>query len=209
MSEKNLVTLTNNSLAYLDEEKKAVDDLNAKILRCRKNALAKSLTESTLIRTDMIKKIKRWTDVIETRLFDPVVIKEMDINKVMSLMKLVTMFSVKIFAQVNQMESVLKAYMSTEQMVSNFQQTPHTETEEIEMKKKLTKAFVDIFSKTAETTVPVPPKQIPEAVEIIPEVIQKVTEDAEKVEADILEDIEKDTEDLLKGIDDFIKPDKL
>lgn len=207
MNDKPLVTLTKNALTYLEDEKKAVDELNAKILRCRKNSLAKSLTESTMIRTDMIKKIKKWTDIIETRLFDPTVIKEMDINKVMSLMKLVTMFSVKIFAQVNQMESVLKAYLSTEQMVNNFQQTPHTESEEIEMKKKLTKAFVDIFSKTAETAVPVPPKQITE--EVIPEIIQQATEDAEKVENDIMEDIEKDTEDLLKGIDDFIKPDKL
>jgi hypothetical protein len=130
---KEIVSLTKNELTYLEEENKAVTDLNRKIVKFRKTALAKSLMDSTQVRTDIVKKIKKWIDIIETRLFDPVVMKELDINKVMSLMKIVTMFSVKIFNQVDKMEGILKSYLATEQMVANFESRPHTMNEETEI----------------------------------------------------------------------------
>lgn len=204
---KSLVTLTKNELTYLEEENKAVTDLNRKIVKFRKTALAKSLMDSTQVRTDIVKKIKKWIDIIETRLFDPVVMKELDINKVMSLMKIVTMFSVKIFNQVDKMEGILKSYLATEQMVANFESRPHTMNEEVEMKKQLTKTFIDIFAKTAETATPAS-QSIVVGKETIDQPPTVETEDVESSD-DISKDAIQDTEDLLKNIDDFIKPDEL
>lgn len=203
---KSLVTLTKNELTYLEEENKAVTDLNRKIVKFRKTALAKSLMDSTQVRTDIVKKIKKWIDIIETRLFDPVVMKELDINKVMSLMKIVTMFSVKIFNQVDKMEGILKSYLATEQMVANFESRPHTMNEEVEMKKQLTKTFIDIFAKTAETVSPAN-----QTIVVGKETIDQPVVETEETESsdDISKDAIQDTEDLLKNIDDFIKPDEL
>lgn len=139
----------------------SIELFNKKIATMRKRQLLTALHTATTVRVELIQKIKNWINMLEKRIFDPTIIQEMDLNKVIGLFKFVSQYSLKMLAQINDMEELFKKYTETMQVMDNLDKKPSaslSSDEVTEMKKNLMKAFIDNLKTKSETIEPPKPK---------------------------------------------------
>jgi hypothetical protein len=152
MQMSNIIKISPEKLHYLNKQKDTIEMLNSKLQHFRKQHLYSSLKESTVMRNELIQKVRNWINVLETRIFDPVTIQEMDINKVISLFKYIGTVSLKLLAQMNDMEALLKTYTESVNIErTNQGMNPITNSDEI--KKEIMQAFVESLNKKAEDVI--------------------------------------------------------
>lgn len=151
---KEIIKLNKGSLDQMILRNEAIVSHNQKIIRLRQQQLMKALQESTTLRIDIMGKVRNWIDLLEKRIFDPNVLDQMDMNKVMSLFRFVGTFTLKILAQLNDIESVMKSYTDSYTMLANLQTSQGSgklTSEEVEVTKRdVMKAFVESVKKTVE-----------------------------------------------------------
>ena len=112
-TEANVIRITRGDLENIVQRKDAVERFNTQLRILREQSLYESLTQGTKIRLDMMNKAKVWMDMLERRIFDPIVIRELDINKVISLMKYVSNVTLRLLAQMNDIEKIFKTYVES------------------------------------------------------------------------------------------------
>jgi Glu-tRNA(Gln) amidotransferase subunit E-like FAD-binding protein len=151
---KTMITLTPERMKYLTEKKSCFDEFNGKLAKMRKTQIYNSLKESTKVRNDILMKIKQWIEALETRLFDPKHLDEMNSGQLIELFKYVGEYSIKFFAQLGDLEILLKSYTESVDSIAKMEQSGNTNKDEVNsMKKELLKAFFDSLQKNAEEAV--------------------------------------------------------
>jgi hypothetical protein len=146
--EANVIRITQGDLESIINRKDAIEQFNTKLRILREQSMYDSLTQATKLRLDMMAKAKTWIDMLEKRIFDPDVIRELDISKVISLMKFVSNVTLRLLAQMNDIEKIFKTYVestlaSSSVMKGMDQNRPMQSEEEKNVKDMLMKALTD------------------------------------------------------------------
>ena len=151
---KEILKINKGDLDQLILRNEAIISHNNKIVRMRQQQLMNALKESTTLRIDIITKVKAWITLLEKRVFDPATLDQMDMNKIISLFRFIGTFTLKLLAQMNDIESVLKSYTETYNSLSalgNSNNTTNLTSEEVQTaKKEIMKAFVDSVKETVQ-----------------------------------------------------------
>jgi hypothetical protein len=155
-AEANVIRITQGDLDSIINRKDAIEQFNTKLRILREQSLYDSLTQATKLRLDMMSKAKNWIDMLEKRIFDPDVIRELDISKVISLMKFVSNVTLRLLAQMNDIEKIFKTYVESTLAASPLmkgmdQNRPMQSDEEKNVKDMLMKALTDAIKSNAET----------------------------------------------------------
>lgn len=189
MTEQNqVIRVTAADIEQILERKDAIEKFNTKLRILREQSLYDSLTVATKMRMDMMQKAKNWLDMLEKRVFDATVINNLDIAKVISLMKYVSNVSLRLMAQMNDIEKIFKTYVESSLASSNIMPTiqggnPNRTEDEKNIKDMLMKALTDAIKVNAE------PADIRHA-----EIVE--TKPTPDVQIDGVSDIFKDLESL-------------
>jgi len=151
---KEILKINKGNLDQLILRNEAIISHNNKIVRMRQQQLMNALKESTTLRIDIITKVKAWITLLEKRVFDPATLDQMDMNKIISLFRFIGTFTLKLLAQMNDIENVLKSYTETYNSLSalgNSNNTTNLTSEEVQnAKKEIMKAFVDSVKETVQ-----------------------------------------------------------
>lgn len=149
----------------------AIEQFNKKIQILRKRQLYGCLKEGTKLRGELTKKLRGWIQMLESRLFDPQTMKDLDIRQVISLFKYLGQYSIQLMDQVNDVEGLLKAYTDSEKAVdklvqSNNQTNIILTPEQSKIKSELIRAVVSGLAKDAEEAVVTKTEKIENVIEI-------------------------------------------
>lgn len=177
----NLIKLDKTDIETFRKQKLFVDKINQKLVVLRQKQIYSSLAQSTKIKIEMFDKVHSWVNLLEKRIFDPQTIKEMDINKAISLMKFVANVALKLLAQSNDTEQIFKTYVELQGKLSTTDQPqkPSTDNDEISnLKKGLYEILMESTKTGSEVVEPVKEAQIVD-----------VKIDDEKVKKDELSDL--------------------
>jgi len=151
---KEILKINKGDLDQLILRNEAIISHNNKIVRMRQQQLMNALKESTTLRIDIITKVKAWITLLEKRVFNPATLDQMDMNKIISLFRFIGTFTLKLLAQMNDIENVLKSYTETCNNLSvlgNPNTTTNLTSEEVQTaKKEIMKAFVDSVKETVQ-----------------------------------------------------------
>ena len=151
---KEILKINKGNLDQLILRNEAIISHNNKIVRMRQQQLMNALKESTTLRIDIITKVKAWIALLEKRVFNPATLDQMDMNKIISLFRFIGTFTLKLLAQMNDIENVLKSYTETCSNLSvlgNPNTTTNLTSEEVQTaKKEIMKAFVDSVKETVQ-----------------------------------------------------------
>jgi len=165
---KEILKINKGNLDQLILRNEAIISHNNKIVRMRQQQLMNALKESTTLRIDIITKVKAWITLLEKRVFDPATLDQMDMNKIISLFRFIGTFTLKLLAQMNDIENVLKSYTETCNNLSvlgNPNTTTNLTSEEVQTaKKEIMKAFVDSVKETVQDAELVEQKKMKEIV---------------------------------------------
>ena len=165
---KEILKINKGNLDQLILRNEAIISHNNKIVRMRQQQLMNALKESTTLRVDIITKVKAWITLLEKRVFDPATLDQMDMNKIISLFRFIGTFTLKLLAQMNDIESVLKSYTETYNSLSalgNSNNTTNLTSEEVQnAKKEIMKAFVDSVKETVQDAELIEQKKVKETV---------------------------------------------
>ena len=165
---KEILKINKGNLDQLILRNEAIISHNNKIVRMRQQQLMNALKESTTLRIDIITKVKAWITLLEKRVFDPATLDQMDMNKIISLFRFIGTFTLKLLAQMNDIENVLKSYTETCSNLSvlgNPNTTTNLTSEEVQTaKKEIMKAFVDSVKETVQDAELVEQKKMKEIV---------------------------------------------
>ena len=165
---KEILKINKGNLDQLILRNEAIISHNNKIVRMRQQQLMNALKESTTLRIDIITKVKAWITLLEKRVFDPATLDQMDMNKIISLFRFIGTFTLKLLAQMNDIESVLKSYTETYNTLSalgNSNNTTNLTSEEVQnAKKEIMKAFVDSVKETVQDAELIEQKKVKETV---------------------------------------------
>ena len=165
---KEILKINKGDLDQLILRNEAIISHNNKIVRMRQQQLMNALKESTTLRIDIITKVKAWITLLEKRVFDPATLDQMDMNKIISLFRFIGTFTLKLLAQMNDIESVLKSYTETYNSLSalgNSNNTTNLTSEEVQnAKKEIMKAFVDSVKETVQDAELIEQKKVKETV---------------------------------------------
>jgi len=165
---KEILKINKGNLDQLILRNEAIISHNNKIVRMRQQQLMNALKESTTLRIDIITKVKAWITLLEKRVFNPATLDQMDMNKIISLFRFIGTFTLKLLAQMNDIENVLKSYTETCNNLSvlgNPNTTTNLTSEEVQTaKKEIMKAFVDSVKETVQDAELVEQKKIKEMV---------------------------------------------
>ena len=165
---KEILKINKGNLDQLILRNEAIISHNNKIVRMRQQQLMNALKESTTLRIDIITKVKAWITLLEKRVFDPATLDQMDMNKIISLFRFIGTFTLKLLAQMNDIENVLKSYTETCNNLSvlgNPNTTTNLTSEEVQTaKKEIMKAFVDSVKETVQDAELVEKKKMKEIV---------------------------------------------
>jgi len=163
---KEILKINKGNLDQLILRNEAIISHNNKIVRMRQQQLMNALKESTTLRIDIITKVKAWITLLEKRVFDPATLDQMDMNKIISLFRFIGTFTLKLLAQMNDIESVLKSYTETYNTLSalgNSNNTTNLTSEEVQnAKKEIMKAFVDSVKETVQDAELIEQKKVKE-----------------------------------------------
>ena len=163
---KEILKINKGDLDQLILRNEAIISHNNKIVRMRQQQLMNALKESTTLRIDIITKVKAWITLLEKRVFDPATLDQMDMNKIISLFRFIGTFTLKLLAQMNDIESVLKSYTETYNSLSalgNSNNTTNLTSEEVQnAKKEIMKAFVDSVKETVQDAELIEQKKVKE-----------------------------------------------
>jgi len=165
---KEILKINKGNLDQLILRNEAIISHNNKIVRMRQQQLMNALKESTTLRVDIITKVKAWITLLEKRVFDPATLDQMDMNKIISLFRFIGTFTLKLLAQMNDIENVLKSYTETYNSLSalgNSNNTTNLTSEEVQnAKKEIMKAFVDSVKETVQDAELIEQKKVKETV---------------------------------------------
>ena len=165
---KEILKINKGNLDQLILRNEAIISHNNKIVRMRQQQLMNALKESTTLRIDIITKVKAWITLLEKRVFDPATLDQMDMNKIISLFRFIGTFTLKLLAQMNDIENVLKSYTETYNSLSalgNSNNTTNLTSEEVQnAKKEIMKAFVDSVKETVQDAELIEQKKVKETV---------------------------------------------
>ena len=165
---KEILKINKGDLDQLILRNEAIISHNNKIVRMRQQQLMNALKESTTLRIDIITKVKAWITLLEKRVFNPATLDQMDMNKIISLFRFIGTFTLKLLAQMNDIENVLKSYTETCNNLSvlgNPNTTTNLTSEEVQTaKKEIMKAFVDSVKETVQDAELVEQKKMKEIV---------------------------------------------
>jgi len=163
---KEILKINKGNLDQLILRNEAIISHNNKIVRMRQQQLMNALKESTTLRIDIITKVKAWITLLEKRVFDPATLDQMDMNKIISLFRFIGTFTLKLLAQMNDIENVLKSYTETYNSLSalgNSNNTTNLTSEEVQnAKKEIMKAFVDSVKETVQDAELIEQKKVKE-----------------------------------------------
>lgn len=165
---KEILKINKGDLDQLILRNEAIISHNNKIVRMRQQQLMNALKESTTLRIDIITKVKAWITLLEKRVFNPATLDQMDMNKIISLFRFIGTFTLKLLAQMNDIENVLKSYTETCSNLSvlgNPNTTTNLTSEEVQnAKKEIMKAFVDSVKETVQDAELIEQKKVKETV---------------------------------------------
>ena len=165
---KEILKINKGNLDQLILRNEAIISHNNKIVRMRQQQLMNALKESTTLRIDIITKVKAWIALLEKRVFNPATLDQMDMNKIISLFRFIGTFTLKLLAQMNDIENVLKSYTETYNSLSalgNSNNTTNLTSEEVQnAKKEIMKAFVDSVKETVQDAELIEQKKVKETV---------------------------------------------
>jgi len=165
---KEILKINKGDLDQLILRNEAIISHNNKIVRMRQQQLMNALKESTTLRIDIITKVKAWITLLEKRVFNPATLDQMDMNKIISLFRFIGTFTLKLLAQMNDIENVLKSYTETYNSLSalgNSNNTTNLTSEEVQnAKKEIMKAFVDSVKETVQDAELIEQKKVKETV---------------------------------------------
>ena len=165
---KEILKINKGNLDQLILRNEAIISHNNKIVRMRQQQLMNALKESTTLRIDIITKVKAWITLLEKRVFNPATLDQMDMNKIISLFRFIGTFTLKLLAQMNDIENVLKSYTETCSNLSvlgNPNTTTNLTSEEVQnAKKEIMKAFVDSVKETVQDAELIEQKKVKETV---------------------------------------------
>jgi len=147
------VKLSTNTLIANRDKMDAIDFYNKKLQLIRKRQLGETLKESTEIRVELMRSIRKWIGMMETRIFNDATIAEMDFDKVLSLFKHITKYSLEMLSQINDIEGLFKAYTESSNVSGPVQQIPQKNDETTELKKTLLKSLMESMKKTADNAI--------------------------------------------------------
>jgi len=163
---KEILKINKGNLDQLILRNEAIISHNNKIVRMRQQQLMNALKESTTLRIDIITKVKAWITLLEKRVFNPATLDQMDMNKIISLFRFIGTFTLKLLAQMNDIENVLKSYTETYNSLSalgNSNNTTNLTSEEVQnAKKEIMKAFVDSVKETVQDAELIEQKKVKE-----------------------------------------------
>ena len=163
---KEILKINKGDLDQLILRNEAIISHNNKIVRMRQQQLMNALKESTTLRIDIITKVKAWITLLEKRVFNPATLDQMDMNKIISLFRFIGTFTLKLLAQMNDIENVLKSYTETYNSLSalgNSNNTTNLTSEEVQnAKKEIMKAFVDSVKETVQDAELIEQKKVKE-----------------------------------------------
>jgi len=165
---KEILKINKGNLDQLILRNEAIISHNNKIVRMRQQQLMNALKESTTLRIDIITKVKAWITLLEKRIFNPATLDQMDMNKIISLFRFIGTFTLKLLAQMNDIENVLKSYTEKYNSLSalgNSNTTTNLTSEEVQnAKKEIMKAFVDSVKETVQDAELIEQKKVKETV---------------------------------------------
>lgn len=146
---KDIISLTKNDLKNYNDYSNSITKYNTNLTRLRQHHLLMALKESTDTRIEIIGKIRNWINILEKRIFNPDLIDQMDINKVIALFKFVGSFSLKMLGQMNDIETIFKAYTESSsalQSIRNCQNAGKKDKNEVDkLKKEILQGFMTNF----------------------------------------------------------------
>ena len=149
-----VIKMSSRTMRDISIRNDAMLSMNQKLVRMRQMHLLKCLQESTEVRVEILQKIRNWINILESRIFNPDVINQMDLNKVMALFRFVGQFSLKLLAQMNDVESLMKTYIETSNSLAALQRDSMKggkKPDDVnDMKKEILKNFMDALNKNVE-----------------------------------------------------------
>lgn len=133
----NLIKLDKGDLENYRRQKSFIDAWNQKMVILRQKQIYNALNQATKTKIDFFQKVSKWMNMLETKVFSQQVIDQMDLNKAISLIKFVSNVSLKLMAQMNDMEEIFKAYVDLNSKVPEVQGPKRDESDLSEIKKGL------------------------------------------------------------------------
>lgn len=106
-----LVNITKNDLSLIEKEQQQLATVDNKLLSVRKAAIFDTLKAATEARIELIKRMKRWIDALEAKIFEAEYLKELSVQQTMSLFKYINNANMKVLDKIDKLESVLNAYV--------------------------------------------------------------------------------------------------
>ena len=107
------IKIDSKELAIIDKENKDVENLNNNILIMRKKQLYLQVAESSKQRLKLLKRITKWIDLLEEKIFSDDAINEMDVDKAISLFKYISNLNLKTLMQTDRLEEILGKYLES------------------------------------------------------------------------------------------------
>lgn len=139
------LTLTKSELSFLTKTEDELTSFNKRLMQVRKINLQNSFIEATNQRLAILKKIRKWIEMIEIRIFDPTTIAGLDIDKVIVLLKLAMRYTDRILTQIQCSEKAMKMYTEIDNIQVKMQQIQNTGVDHDarrELKEKMLKAVL-------------------------------------------------------------------
>jgi hypothetical protein len=133
----NLIKLDKGDLENYRRQKSFIDAWNQKMVILRQKQIYNALNQATKTKIDFFQKVSKWMNMLEGKIFNQQVIDQMDLNKAISLIKFVSNVSLKLMAQMNDMEEIFKAYVDLNSKVPEVQGPKRDESDLSEIKKGL------------------------------------------------------------------------
>ncbi len=114
-----LINITNNDLNLIKKDQQQLAAIDNKLLVIRKNAIFETLKAATEARIELIKRMKRWIDTLESKIFEADYMKKLSVKETMNLFKYINNANMRVLDKIDKLESVLNVYIKEQTTQQN------------------------------------------------------------------------------------------
>lgn len=144
------LTLSKSEMSFLSKTEDELSCFNKRLMQVRRINLQNSFIEATNTRLSILKKIRKWIELLEVRIFDHSTIMNLDIDKVIVLLKLAMRYTDRILTQIQCSEKAMKMYAEIDNLnvkLENIKNAPGIDNNaRNELKEKMLKAVMSSLS---------------------------------------------------------------
>lgn len=106
----NEIVVSENEIQGLEKRINEMNTVAMSFHGIRQKQILRELSNAGKARTRMLRRLERWMNLLETKLFDPAIMAQIDIPKLISLMKFVSTLNLRTVSSMSKLDDVMGKY---------------------------------------------------------------------------------------------------